>query len=176
MATTPDPTILSDVLATTTYNSNVAALVARANDFMTEAYRSASANIAQLMPYDLERFTAQIAAQKSYINNYMITAPLLDQPKTGPTEKPLDPAPKITEVENQTIMELIGLIQTFRDEVGSSQSSRLPNNATKFDVTRWNTYLDKMSTLLDFAAKSEPLDLPESTPDEPMVGPGNRGV
>ena len=38
------------------------------------------------------------------------------------------------------------------------------------------SYLAKMQTLLTYVEKSEPLDLPESSPMAAVSGPGARGV
>ena len=171
-----DPTIPGITLATYTFNINIQSMYARCNDFIVEALHCNSANIAQMMPADAARFSARIAAMRSYINDYVVVVPMLDMVKTGQTAKQLDASPIMVEVENQTIMELANAVRDFRDELANSQSTRLPNNLMKFDTERANNMLTKLDQLLAYDAKAEPLDSPASTPDELMAGKGNIGA
>jgi hypothetical protein len=84
--------------------------------------------------------------------------------------------PVLPTLENESAADVIQLIEIARDEVANSQSSRMPTNLIKFDYDRQVSYLQKIRNLLAYIANQEPLDLPESSPQVAVTGPGARGV
>jgi hypothetical protein len=94
---------------------------------------------------------------------------------TGATLESLD-AISGDPVNPDSFRALVHLIEIARDELSNSQSSRMPTNLVKFDFDRQQSYLAKILALLAYVEKSEPLDLPESSPMMAMTGAGARGV
>lgn len=158
-----------------TYNIDVHSCARRYNRMIVEVTRSQSSGISYALPFDMARVKAYIAQMQGFLA-YIVAQPLLDCPETGPTLIPMPENPVIPPIENESAMDLVHLIEIARDEIGNSQSSRMPTNLIKFDYDRQMSYLAKMQTLLTYVEKAEPLDLPESSPMMPVSGPGARGV
>lgn len=160
--------------ATTTFNSDCASIVRRYNRMIVETLKSQSSGVSLTLPFDVARMRSYIAAMRAY-QAFVVSQPLLDCPETGPQEIPLQPSPATPQIENESGADIIQLIEIARDELANSQSGRMPTNLLKFDYDRQTSYLDKLTALLDYVGTSEPLDLPESSPQELVSGPGNRG-
>jgi len=161
--------------ATTTFNIDVASCVRRYNRMIVETLKSQSSGVSLTLPFDVARMRSYVAAMKDF-QSFVVSQPLLDCPETGPTEVPLQASPVTSYIENESGYDIIELLQIARDELANSQSSRLPTNFLKFDYDRQTSYLNKINALLDYVNKSEPLDLPESSPTSPVSGKGNQGV
>lgn len=164
-----------DRAATSTYNIDVHSCVRRYNRMIVEAMKSQSSGISYALPFDVTRMKSYIAGMQTFLS-FVVAQPLLDCPETGPTDMPLPQNPVITPIENESAMDVIHLIEIARDELANSQSSRMPTNLVKFDFDRQQSYLTKILALMAYVEKSEPLDLPESSPMAAMSGPGARGV
>lgn len=165
----------ANALATTTFNIDVHSIVRRYNRIIMEVLKSQSSGISQTMPFDLVRIKSYIAAMRAF-QKFVTDQPLLDCPETGPTEMPLPANPTLPAIENESAYDFCQLVEIARDELANSQSARLPTNLVKFDFDRQTAYLDKLTNLVAYVEGAEPLDLPESSPMEPMSGPGQRGV
>jgi hypothetical protein len=161
--------------ASSTYNIDVHSVVRRYNRMIVEAMKSQSSGISYALPFDVTRMKAYIASMQNFLT-FVVSQPLLDCPETGPTDMPLPTNPTIVPIENESAMDVIHLIEIARDELANSQSSRMPTNLVKFDFDRQQAYLAKILALMAYVEKSEPLDLPESSPMSAMSGPGARGV
>lgn len=161
--------------ATSTYNIDVHSIVRRYNRMLVEIMKSQSSGISQTMPFDITRITSYINAMTNYLD-FVVGQPLLDCPETGPTEVPLPTNPTIPYLENESAYDLMQLIEIARDEIAGSQSARIPTNLVSFDYARQKSYLQKLSNLLAYIGTIEPLDLPESSPMEPVTGRGQQGV
>ena len=161
--------------ATTTYNTDVHSIFRRYNRMLVEIMKSQSSGISQTMPFDLVRVKSYLIAMRRYIE-FIVGEPLLDCPETGPTEIPLPPTPKVDVVENESAFDVMQLILIARDELANSQSARIPTNLVKFDYDRQIAYLTKITNLVLYIEAAEPLDLPESSPNASVSGPGRTGV
>lgn len=164
-----------DRQATSTYNTDVHSVVRRYNRFLVETMKSQSSGISYTLPFDVARLTSYIGSMEAYLA-FVVSQPLLDCPETGPTEMALPENPMLPILENESAADVIQLIEIARDEIANSQSSRMPTNLIKFDYDRQVSYLQKIRNLLAYIANQEPLDLPESSPQVAVTGPGNRGV
>ncbi len=80
-------------------------------------------------------------------------------------------------VENEGVNQTIRLMTALRIELVHSQSARLAARLQPFDSARFVAIVDKIeSWLADYIEQATPLDMPESSPEEPLSGPGNSGV
>ena len=85
--------------------------------------------------------------------------------------------PEITEVENEEVNDLLRILSAARDEMVSSQSARMGSTLIRFDESRIRAVVAKAQAFLsDYIQTQTPLDLPESSPDAPLSGPGKTGV
>lgn len=161
--------------AATTYNIDVHSIVRRYNRVLYEVAKAQSSGVSFTNPFDVTRLMSYISSMRNF-QAWIVSQPLLDCPETGPTEMDLPENPKMPMLENESMMDVINLIEIARDEVSNSQSARMPTNLIKFDYDRQQSYLAKIEQLLTYVASSEPLDLPESSPMADVTGPGRIGV
>jgi len=161
--------------AATTYNIDVHSIVRRYNRVLFEVSKSQSSGVSFTNAFDVNRLMSYISSMRNF-QSWIVSQPLLDCPETGPTEMDLPENPKMPMLENESMMDVINLIEIARDEISNSQSARLPTNLIKFDYDRQQSYLAKIEQLLSYVAASEPLDLPESSPMMDVTGPGRMGV
>ena len=159
----------------TTYNIDVHSIVRRYNRFLQEVNKAQSSGVSFTNPFDVARLASYITSMKSF-QAHVVSEPLLDCPETGPIEMDLPVSPTLPVIENESMMDVINLIEIARDEVANSQSSRMPTNLLKFDYDRQTSYLTKVERLMAYVASMEPLDLPESSPMMDVTGPGKLGV
>lgn len=159
----------------TTYNIDVHSIVRRYNRFIQEVNKAQSSGVSFTNPFDIARLASYIQSMKNF-QSFIVSQPLLDCPETGPVEMDLPVSPVPPTIENESMMDVINLIEIARDEVANSQSSRMPTNLLKFDYDRQTSYLTKIEHLMAYVADSEPLDLPESSPMMDVSGPGKMGV
>jgi len=159
----------------TTYNIDVHSIVRRYNRFLQEVNKAQSSGVSFTNPFDVARLSSYISSMEAY-QNWIVSQPLLDCPETGPIEMDLPVSPTLPVMENESMQDVINLVEIARDEVANSQSSRMPTNLLKFDKDRQDSYLLKLRQLLAYVAAAEPLDLPESSPMADVTGPGRMGV
>jgi|OpeIllAssembly_1097287.scaffolds.fasta_scaffold17393_4 hypothetical protein len=161
--------------AATTFNIDVHSVVRRYNRLLFEVSKAQSSGVSFTNPFDVNRLLSYIGSMRNF-QSWIVSQPLLDCPETGPTEMDLPENPKMPMLENESMMDVINLIEIARDEISNSQSARMPTNLIKFDYDRQQSYLAKVEQLLTYIAASEPLDLPESSPMADVTGPGRMGV
>ena len=161
--------------AATTFNIDVHSVVRRYNRLLFEVAKAQSSGVSFTNPFDVNRLLSYIGSMRNF-QSWIVSQPLLDCPETGPTEMDLPENPKMPMLENESMMDVINLIEIARDEISNSQSARMPTNLIKFDYDRQQSYLAKVEQLLTYIAASEPLDLPESSPMSDVTGPGRMGV
>lgn len=159
----------------TTYNIDVHSIVRRYNRFLQEVNKAQSSGVSFTNPFDVARLSSYINSMEAY-QNWIVSQPLLDCPETGPIEMDLPVSPTLPVMENESMQDVINLVEIARDEIANSQSSRMPTNLLKFDKERQDSYLLKLRQLLAYVAAAEPLDLPESSPMADVTGPGRMGV
>lgn len=159
-----------------TCNTDIDGLTRRANRFIMEIAKSQSSGISGTISFDVVRAKSFIGGLRSYIA-YFTGLPLLDLPETGPTEIDLPPKVVIPRMENDSSYDLAMLLQLLVDEMGDSQSSRLPTNLLAFDKTRALAILDRCDSFITtFITVVDPLDTPETSPSVPSTGQGLRGI
>lgn len=158
------------------FNHDLVGLWRRINRFIEELMGSVSANGSELMTADKGRLHSYIKAIESY-HVWVAGQPQLDLPETHPRSHPLPPAPEITEVENESIIDLVNLLVIARDEMASSQSARDAAGIKSFDSVRLTAITSKAKRfLVQYVEEATPLDLPESSPMREAVQEGRTGV
>lgn len=163
---------MSDLLPTVVLNHDVVGLVSRLNRVLIEMHKSASSSISEMTSADVERLKTYLGAVKAK-TDWIVAQPELDLPETAPRQHPLPAYPALSKVENESINDVLLMVELARDELVFSQSAKRPAGLVKFDEQRLRALVDKLEKFLtDFVEKVTPLDLPESSPSQPSSGPG----
>lgn len=141
-----------------------------------EAEHCASANVSVLSKFDLGRFHEYLNDLESQLN-WVQDQPELDLPETHPTVwEYKDPEPQI-DVENEGINHLSRLWRLARGEMVNCQSARLSVRLLGFDEGRVRAVIGKSRKFLDdYLSQRAAMDLPESSPQEPVSPPGLTGT
>lgn len=159
-----------------TYNHDVAGLYRRVNRFITEMLKSVSGGGSQTNQFDQTRLQSYIDAIRAY-QSWVENQPQLDLPETHPRAIQLEEAPQADKLENESVRDVIYLLELARDELVNSQTSRNGAGFIPFDANRFAAVIDKTEQLLQtYIATITPLDLPESTPMRELTEAGRTGV
>lgn len=160
----------------TIFNSDVLLIVQKTNRFIEELVKSQSANVSGLTPADKARLLSYTAALKDLLA-WITAQPLLDLPETHPRAYELEPFPPVPEPENDDLGNVTRLFEALRTEMVNSQSARLAGTLNRHDVGRFSAIVDKIEAFVSgYIDKAEPLDFPESSPQEDPVTPGRSGT
>ncbi len=147
----------------TTLNYNVKGLHDRVGRFITEVNKSNSGNTPEFASEDVERLKTYLAASHAYIS-WVTSEPKLDLPKTDRVYN-LDTDPDTPSVDNESVNDVVFLLETLRNEMGKSDSARLKNGFNGFDTNRWTATIKKCESFVsEYVEKATPLDLPQSSP------------
>jgi hypothetical protein len=158
------------------YNLDTYGLIRRINRVIVEVVKSQSSGVSGTISFDLTRLNSYLKMLDAY-RAWVVSQPQIDCPETGPTAFPLPADPSVAEIENESGWDVVQLLQIARDEIKSSQSSRLPSGLIKFDNDRLVSYIGRLASLVNnYMAVIDPVDLPESSPMQPISGAGNVGV
>lgn len=158
------------------YNHDMAGLVSRINRFIVEMHKASSSSLSEMSEADVGRLKSYLGALRAY-HGWVTSQPELDLPETAPRLITLEPFPSIGDVENEGINDILRMMILMRDELVGSQSARRPSGLVAFDSGRFLAIVSKVENFLEqYVAVATPLDLPESSPQAPVSGPGFQGV
>ena len=143
------------------YNHDVAGLYRRIIRFIEELLKSVSAGGSQVNTFDQTRLQTYLDAITSY-QSWVTNQPLLDLPETHPRSYQLEDPPVVPSIENESVWDVLNLLEIMRDELTSGQSARNAANLTPFDSTRLTAIVEKVQAFLtNYIIPTTPLDLPE---------------
>uniref|UniRef100_A0A6M3L543 Uncharacterized protein n=1 Tax=viral metagenome TaxID=1070528 RepID=A0A6M3L543_9ZZZZ len=152
------------------YNLDIGGLCNLINRYLTEIQSSQSAQQNNVLTADLVRWTKYNENLRTY-GQVCLNRPALDMPKTSPREMVLDPMTDKVNVSNEMVSHLTNYYLAFRDEMLLSQSNRQSTALMTPDMTRFTSIMDSIEKYItDYVVTQEPMDMPESSPAEPMVG------
>lgn len=158
------------------YNHDILGLHRRINRFIEEVAKSTSSGGSQVSSHDQDRLSTYLVAIRGY-HNWVVDQPLLDLPETHPRKWPLQDNPIVPEIENESAIDVVNMLELARDELVNGQSARNASGLTKFDSSRLMAVVLKAEKFLtDYIAVVTPLDLPESSPMKEATSPGRTGV
>lgn len=161
---------------TQTYNQDIVGLIRRIDDFTFEMVKSQSANVMDVSDFDQARLQTYLDAILLYAD-WVEASPQLDLPETSPKLYELPVSPEIPPIENSAVSDAVRLWTSMRGELVSSQSARRATGLLSFDSGRFRAIVGKtQSFLTNYIAKVQPIDMPESTPEVGVTGPGRTGV
>ena len=157
-------------------NHDVAGLCRRINRFIVELQKSVSSGVSDMNEFDQARLQKYLDAVRAY-RGWVVAQPHLDLPETHPRPVEIGPDPATPDVENEAVRDVVYLMELCRDEMVNSQSARNPAGFIVFDDVRAMSLVDKVQRFLDDYIKIvQPIDMPESSPMQPLSGPGILGV
>ncbi len=158
------------------YNHDVDGLQRRINRFIEEMIKAASNTVSQVNAFDQTRLASYINAIREY-QAFINGQPQLDLPETNPREFELGANPVVPDLENESLRDVVVLLELARDEIINGQSARMPSGLIPYDSARLTAIVDKVDSLLtNYISIVTPLDLPESSPMREITGPGRKGV
>lgn len=159
-----------------TYNHDIKGLCQRMNQFIQELYQSVSNGVNQMNAADQTRLASYLTNIDTY-QAWVVAQPQLDMPKTTGRQFVVDDFIIVNDVENEEVNDLLRIWQIQRDEILSSQSSRLGSGLIAYDAARLTAFTTKMRNFLNnYVQTATPVDLPASSPDEPLAPAPVTGV
>lgn len=158
------------------YNTDVKGIYSRINRFIFEVMHQVSSNVSEVNQFDYARIQSYLDAIRTYAQHVQ-SDPELDLPETSPRTYTLEDPPVVPKIENESLADVIRLLELMRDELINSQSARRPAKLVSFDYVRLLLILDKCDRFMsDYISTITPLDLPESSPKAAMTPEGRKGV
>ena len=159
-----------------TLNTDVVGINERIRRFMTEVMKSASSNSSQVKDADLGRLKSYLSSLRSYLD-HVAKEPELDLPETNPKVYTLKDLPPMLEIENESLADCCRLLELAREELVNSQTARLASGIIHFDKERQVKIIEKCERFIkDYIEVVTPLDLPESSPMDPITPKGHLGI
>lgn len=158
------------------YNHDIVGLWNRINRFAVEVSEAVSSNVSLTNQFDIDRLTAYLDAIDRF-HDWVKAQPQLDLPETSPRVYTLEPWTVNTVIENEDMEDIVRMLLLVRDEVVNSQSARLGAGLMPPDSARLTAIVAKARAFLkDYIIPTQPLDLPETSPNDPMTPAGKTGV
>ena len=158
------------------YNHDTAALCRSVRRISAELYKSVSSGTSGMNSFDQARCKANVAASRSLLA-WVNSQPDLDLPESHPNALEVSDPAKYPAVESDSINLALDICYACEVEILNSSSAREAAGMNKFDSGRLGATLDKIDSLVDkHIAIAEPVDLPESSPSEPLSGAGAKGT
>ena len=159
-----------------TYNHDVYGIVRRIDRFRRELSHAVSAGVHHFRAADVERYKKYSEALATYLD-WVQAQPQLDLPESHPMPIAVEPAPVEPDPENESVQDLMYMLWTMRYELSRSQSSRLPQGLISFDESRMRAIIQKYDNFIaNYVEQVLPLDLPESSPKDPVPPKGSVGT
>lgn len=169
---------MSEVFPEHVFNHDVVWLFDLVSRFYLEMAKSQSAPVSGMIEPDQVRLQSYITNLRNAVV-FIQAAPILDMPETHPRPYTLEEFPEETNVENESINVILRLIRAAAVELVNSQSARYASRLQPFDEARFMALVGKIEAFLQTFIQSNgtvPLDVPESSPEEPQVTDGHTGV
>lgn len=158
------------------YNFDIVYLNDKICRYAIEIIKSVSSGLAFTNEFDMARMLKYLDDIDAAIS-YVVAQPQLDMPETHPMLHPIESFPVLPNMESDEMDHVARLLRAVRTELINSQSARVGAGLLTFDALRATSLVEKARRwLVDYVAKRTPMDLPESSPQQAMTGPGRGGV
>ena len=131
----------------TLQNQDVLGIVNRIDDVVEELGKSQSSGVSGMIEPDTERLDACIVQLKTY-KAWAVGQPLQDLPRTHPESLEVPPLPPVPTIENNSIIDIVVMLNRARQELIMSQSARLASTLLPFDATRFDKVIAKLEAFL----------------------------
>jgi hypothetical protein len=161
---------------TTSYNLDVVYINDKLCRYAGEVILAVSSNLAHVNSFDMARALKYLDDLDAAIA-YVLAQPQLDMPETHPRERALQALPTLPNMENDELDHVVRLLEAARFELINSQSGRMAAGFLPFDAARVTALVEKTRQwLTTFVSVRSPMDLPETSPQQLVTGPGKGGV
>jgi hypothetical protein len=132
-----------------------------------EVQHAVSSNLAATNEFDMARMQGYLNDIDSAVA-YVVAQPQLDMPESHPLMR---------DMESDELDHVVRLLRAAYVELANSQSSRMGGGLLPFDARRITALVAKCRQwLTDYVSARQPMDLPESSPQEAMSPQGRLGV
>lgn len=158
------------------YNLDVTYVNDKLCRYAYEAMKSVSSGLAATNMFDQARLAKYFNDVDAAIA-YVVKQPQLDLPESHPTLHTIEPYPAIPNMESDEMDHVCRLLKSARTELVNSQSARMGAGLLPFDASRVTSLVAKARQFLEeYLSKQQPMDLPESAPQQAMTGAGRGGI
>ena len=158
------------------YNLDVTYLADKLARYAAEVQMSVSSNVAFVNEFDMARLHGYLTDIDSAMA-YILAQPQLDLPESHPMLNPIQPFPDMRDMESDEWDHVVRLLRSGYIELVNSQSARLGAGLMPFDARRVSALVAKTRQwLTEYVSKRSPMDLPETSPQQPMSPAGRAGV
>lgn len=158
------------------YNLDVTYLADKIARYAFEVQHAVSSNLAATNEFDMARMQGYLNDIDSAVA-YVVAQPQLDMPESHPLPHDIEPFPVMRDMESDELDHVVRLLRATYVELANSQSSRMGGGLLPFDARRITALVAKCRQwLTDYVSARQPMDLPESSPQEAMSPQGRLGV
>jgi hypothetical protein len=158
------------------YNIDIVYIADKIARYTYEVIKSVSANLAATNEFDMARMLRYLDDVDAAVT-YILKQPQLDMPESHPVLHPIEALPEVPDMESDELDHVVRLLRAGYIEAVNSQSARMPAGLQPFDARRVSALVAKTRQwLTEYVKERQPMDLPESSPQEPMTGAGRPGV
>ena len=158
------------------YNLDVTYVNDKLCRYAGEVIHAVSSGLAFTNEFDMARMLKYLDDVDAAVA-YVTAQPQLDMPESHPILHAIEAFPPIPNMESDELDHVARLMLAARTEIINSQSARMGSGFLPFDSKRVTALIAKTRQwLVDYVQKRSPMDLPETSPQQPMTGPGKLGV
>lgn len=161
---------------TAIFNMHIVMVNDMVNRFMRELEKSQSSGVSGMNVHDITRVKSYTAALTG-LHDYIVSRGLLDLPETHPKLFAVETLEDPANVESESVNMVIRHLEALRTEMLGSHSARNASSLIVHDSVRYMSIVNDLNAFItEYIEVQTPLDLPESSPMEPMSGAGTGGV
>ena len=158
------------------YNHDVASLSQMLQRIGMEVHKSTSSNASFINEHDFDRTMSYLDWLSKKLD-WIAERPLMDLPESAPTIWNVDTPKQYDLVENEACNDILRLVFISLEEIQNSQSARLASGLIAPDLRRFRDVIQKLYDFMNnFVESTNPIDLPESSPQRLSISHGHRGV
>ena len=159
------------------YNHDVNGIYNRLNRFIMEMIGSQSSGVSLTNSFDMVRLASYLDSIDKY-HDWILAESQLDLPETKGLTYTLELAPVVPALENEDLEDVVRMMVLARREIANSQSARMGSGLPiKQDSVRLRAVTDKVRKFLTtYMTPVQPLDLPASSPLDPVSPQPSHGV
>lgn len=160
----------------TVKNRDIVYLCDKTARYGYEVLHSASSDMSFTNEFDTARMLAYFGDIDAAIE-YFRALPQLDLPESHPMDHPIEAFPDIRNMESDELDHIMRLLQAIYIEAANCQSARAGAGLIAFDANRLTAIVAKARNwITTYMAARQPMDLPESSPQQLASPPGRHGV
>lgn len=150
------------------FNDDIEAILYHIDRGIVEMRDCQSANLLDLMPFDKDRLKDILQKLKAMLD-FAASHRLMDFPETAARLRDIPPMPDFPIPENMLILRILRYLERVRGELRECQSARMANSLIDPDKKRADIWLTTIDEFIGVVESVTPIDMPESSPQQPMT-------